>query len=105
MRSPSWGSVRRRIGRSGNPRGVGLVPLLVHFRGKQARRSRSARTIAGKAAPRGGGRPGMTTGGGSELVRRPNGSTRATLLELLFDVVFVAALALVSMLIADRSSW
>ncbi|GAB3341902.1 low temperature requirement protein A [Micromonospora halotolerans] len=46
----------------------------------------------------------MTTGGSSELVRRPNGSTRATLLELLFDVVFVAALALVSMLIADRPS-
>ncbi|WP_433314353.1 hypothetical protein [Micromonospora chersina] len=47
----------------------------------------------------------MTTGGSSELVRRPNGSTRATLLELLFDVVFVAALALVSMLIAERASW
>ncbi|MET7966594.1 low temperature requirement protein A [Micromonospora sp. NPDC005305] len=47
----------------------------------------------------------MTTGGRSELVRPPNGSTRATLLELLFDVVFVAALALVSMLIADRASW
>ncbi|MFE9954644.1 low temperature requirement protein A [Micromonospora sp. NPDC005299] len=47
----------------------------------------------------------MTTGGSSELVRRPNGSTRATLLELLFDVVFVAALALVSMLIAQRGSW
>ncbi|MEU1684609.1 low temperature requirement protein A [Micromonospora sp. NPDC005707] len=47
----------------------------------------------------------MTTGGGSELVRPPGGSTRATLLELLFDVVFVAALALVSMLIADRASW
>ncbi|MGY0006980.1 low temperature requirement protein A [Micromonospora sp. I033] len=47
----------------------------------------------------------MTSGGSSELVRRPNGSTRATLLELLFDVVFVAALALVSMLIAERGSW
>ncbi|MEU4479636.1 low temperature requirement protein A [Micromonospora sp. NPDC023966] len=47
----------------------------------------------------------MTTGGGRALVRRPNGSTRATLLELLFDVVFVAALALVSMLIAERNSW
>ncbi|MFI7606397.1 low temperature requirement protein A [Micromonospora sp. NPDC049366] len=47
----------------------------------------------------------MTTGGSAELVRRPNGSTRATLLELLFDVIFVAALALVSMLIADRHSW
>ncbi|MFE9688639.1 low temperature requirement protein A [Micromonospora sp. NPDC005806] len=47
----------------------------------------------------------MTTGGSSELVRRPSGSTRATLLELLFDVVFVAALALISMQIAERSSW
>ncbi|WBB68744.1 low temperature requirement protein A [Micromonospora sp. WMMD812] len=47
----------------------------------------------------------MTTGGSAELVRRPEGSTRATLLELLFDVIFVAALALVSMLIADRQSW
>ncbi|WP_446217801.1 low temperature requirement protein A [Micromonospora sp. IBHARD004] len=47
----------------------------------------------------------MTTGGSTELVRRPNGSTRATLLELLFDVVFVAALALTSMLIAERDSW
>ncbi|MET8912249.1 low temperature requirement protein A [Micromonospora sp. NPDC004551] len=47
----------------------------------------------------------MTTGGSSELVRPPNGSTRATLLELLFDVVFVAALALVSMLLAERASW
>ncbi|SCG76945.1 low temperature requirement protein A [Micromonospora inositola] len=47
----------------------------------------------------------MTTGGSTELVRRPNGSPRATLLELLFDVVFVAALALTSMLIAERDSW
>ncbi|WP_262282964.1 low temperature requirement protein A [Micromonospora sp. MA102] len=47
----------------------------------------------------------MTSGGSSELVRPPNASTRATLLELLFDVVFVAALALVSMLIANRASW
>ncbi|RZU72695.1 low temperature requirement protein LtrA [Micromonospora kangleipakensis] len=47
----------------------------------------------------------MTTGDSTELVRRPNGSTRATLLELLFDVVFVAALALTSMLIAERDSW
>ncbi|MEU4370317.1 low temperature requirement protein A [Micromonospora chersina] len=47
----------------------------------------------------------MTTGGSSELVRPPEGSTRATLLELLFDVVFVAALALVSMLVAEASSW
>ncbi|MGW5669596.1 low temperature requirement protein A [Micromonospora sp. NPDC003776] len=48
---------------------------------------------------------GMTSGGSTELVRRPSGSTRATLLELLFDVVFVAALALTSMLIAERDSW
>jgi low temperature requirement protein LtrA len=47
----------------------------------------------------------MTTGGSTELVRRPSGSTRATLLELLFDVVFVAALALTSMVIAERDSW
>ncbi|MDZ5447861.1 low temperature requirement protein A [Micromonospora sp. 4G57] len=47
----------------------------------------------------------MTTGGSTELVRRPSGSTRATLLELLLDVVFVAALALTSMLIAERDSW
>jgi low temperature requirement protein LtrA len=47
----------------------------------------------------------MTIGGGTELVRRPNGSTRATLLELLFDVVFVAALALTSMLIVERDTW
>ncbi|MFI6263531.1 low temperature requirement protein A [Micromonospora sp. NPDC051006] len=47
----------------------------------------------------------MTTGGSTELVRRPDGSARATLLELLFDVVFVAALALVSMLVAERESW
>ncbi|PWU48971.1 low temperature requirement protein A [Micromonospora globispora] len=47
----------------------------------------------------------MTTGGSTELVRRPSGSARATLLELLFDVVFVAALALTSMLIAERNSW
>ncbi|MBM0232555.1 low temperature requirement protein A [Micromonospora sp. STR1_7] len=47
----------------------------------------------------------MTTGGTAALVRRPDGSARATLLELLFDVVFVAALALVSTLVADRDSW
>ncbi|GAB3933894.1 hypothetical protein GCM10027614_05880 [Micromonospora vulcania] len=47
----------------------------------------------------------MTTGGTAALVRRPDGSSRATLLELLFDVVFVAALALISKLIADRDSW
>ncbi|MET8348528.1 MULTISPECIES: low temperature requirement protein A [unclassified Micromonospora] len=47
----------------------------------------------------------MTTGGTAALVRRPDGSARATLLELLFDVVFVAALALVSKLIAERESW
>jgi low temperature requirement protein LtrA len=47
----------------------------------------------------------MTTGGSIELVRRPTVSTRATLLELLFDVVFVAALALTSMLIGERDSW
>ncbi|MBQ0900985.1 low temperature requirement protein A [Micromonospora sp. U21] len=47
----------------------------------------------------------MTTGGTAALVRRPEGSARATLLELLFDVVFVAALAMVSTLIAERESW
>ncbi|MEV4657106.1 low temperature requirement protein A [Micromonospora sp. NPDC049301] len=47
----------------------------------------------------------MTTGGTAALVRRPDGSARATLLELLFDVVFVAALAMVSKLIAGRESW
>ncbi|MEK8105667.1 low temperature requirement protein A [Micromonospora sp. M12] len=52
-----------------------------------------------------GGRPGMTTGGTAALVRRPDGSTRATLLELLFDVVFVASLALTSTLLAQHHSW
>ncbi|MEU6204312.1 low temperature requirement protein A [Micromonospora musae] len=47
----------------------------------------------------------MTTGGGTNLVRRPDASNRATLLELLFDVVFVAAIALVSMIISDGESW
>ncbi|MEU0548329.1 low temperature requirement protein A [Micromonospora sp. NPDC005979] len=47
----------------------------------------------------------MTTGGTAALVRRPDGSTRATLLELLFDVVFVAALAQTSTLLADQRSW
>ncbi|MFG2049134.1 low temperature requirement protein A [Micromonospora sp. NPDC048935] len=47
----------------------------------------------------------MTTGGTPALVRRLDGSTRATLLELLFDVVFVAALAQTSKLLADQKSW
>ncbi|WP_433308213.1 low temperature requirement protein A [Micromonospora sp. CA-269861] len=47
----------------------------------------------------------MTTGGTAALVRRPDGSTRATLLELLFDVVFVASLALTSTLLAERHTW
>ncbi|MFF0468525.1 low temperature requirement protein A [Micromonospora zamorensis] len=47
----------------------------------------------------------MTTGGTAALVRRPDGSTRATLLELLFDVVFVASLALTSTLLAGNHSW
>ncbi|SCG53558.1 low temperature requirement protein A [Micromonospora zamorensis] len=47
----------------------------------------------------------MTTGGTAALVRRRDGSTRATLLELLFDVVFVAALAQTSKLLADQESW
>ncbi|MEV4811378.1 low temperature requirement protein A [Micromonospora avicenniae] len=47
----------------------------------------------------------MTTGGDASLVRRPDASNRATLLELLFDVVFVAAIALVSMIIAQSGSW
>ncbi len=42
----------------------------------------------------------MTTGGTAGLVRRLDGSSRATLLELLFDVVFVAALAQTSKLLA-----
>ena len=47
----------------------------------------------------------MTTGGTAALVRRPDGSTRATLLELLFDVVFVASLALTSTLLAGVHNW
>ncbi|MGC5307913.1 low temperature requirement protein A [Micromonospora zamorensis] len=47
----------------------------------------------------------MTTGGTAALIRRPDGSTRATLLELLFDVVFVASLALTSTLLAEHHSW
>ncbi|MET8231682.1 low temperature requirement protein A [Micromonospora sp. NPDC005298] len=47
----------------------------------------------------------MTTRGNPALVRRLDGSTRATLLELLFDVVFVAALAQTSKLLADQDSW
>ncbi|MEU4556343.1 low temperature requirement protein A [Micromonospora violae] len=47
----------------------------------------------------------MTTGGTAALVRRLDGSSRATLLELLFDVVFVAALAQTSKLLADQESW
>ncbi|MEW2427252.1 low temperature requirement protein A [Micromonospora sp. NPDC047644] len=47
----------------------------------------------------------MSTGGTAALVRRPDGSTRATLLELLFDVVFVAALALTSTLLTEHLSW
>ncbi|MFF5054802.1 low temperature requirement protein A [Micromonospora sp. NPDC000663] len=47
----------------------------------------------------------MTTRGTPALVRRLDGSTRATLLELLFDVVFVAALAQTSKLLADDMSW
>ncbi|MGW2624734.1 low temperature requirement protein A [Micromonospora taraxaci] len=47
----------------------------------------------------------MTTAGTAALVRRPDGSTRATLLELLFDVVFVAALALTSTLLTENISW
>lgn len=40
-----------------------------------------------------------------ELVRTPNAPKRATLLELLFDVVFVAALALTSMMLAREVTW
>ena len=47
----------------------------------------------------------MTTEGNAALVRRLEGSTRATLLELLFDVVFVAALALTSTLLTEELSW
>ena len=47
----------------------------------------------------------MTTKGNAALVRRPDESTRATLLELLFDVVFVAALALTSKLLSEELSW
>ncbi|MFG1914571.1 low temperature requirement protein A [Micromonospora sp. NPDC048898] len=47
----------------------------------------------------------MTTGENAALVRRLEGSTRATLLELLFDVVFVAALALLSTLLTEEHTW
>ncbi|MEU8329130.1 low temperature requirement protein A [Micromonospora sp. NPDC048839] len=47
----------------------------------------------------------MTTGEDAALVRRMEGSTRATLLELLFDVVFVAALALLSTLLTEEHTW
>ncbi|MEU5903466.1 low temperature requirement protein A [Micromonospora sp. NPDC047467] len=47
----------------------------------------------------------MTTGDTAALVRDQDGSTRATLLELLFDVVFVAALAMVSRLVAEHDGW
>ncbi|MCO1593763.1 low temperature requirement protein A [Micromonospora sp. RHAY321] len=47
----------------------------------------------------------MTTGGSTALVRRMEGAARATLLELLFDVVFVAALALISTLLTEEHSW
>ncbi|MCG5442081.1 low temperature requirement protein A [Micromonospora sp. NIE79] len=47
----------------------------------------------------------MTTNGNAALVRRRDQSTRATLLELLFDVVFVAALALTSKLLSEELSW
>ncbi|MCG5450704.1 low temperature requirement protein A [Micromonospora hortensis] len=47
----------------------------------------------------------MTTKGNAALVRRLDQSTRATLLELLFDVVFVAALALTSKLLSEELSW
>jgi len=39
------------------------------------------------------------------LVRRPGGPQRATLLELLFDLVFVAAIALSSTTLAGDTSW
>jgi low temperature requirement protein LtrA len=39
------------------------------------------------------------------LLRNPGGSQRATLLELLFDLVFVAAIALSSMSLAGNLSW
>ncbi|MGC4757872.1 low temperature requirement protein A [Micromonospora trifolii] len=47
----------------------------------------------------------MSTKGNAALVRRRDQSTRATLLELLFDVVFVAALALTSKLLSEELSW
>ncbi|MBM7488921.1 low temperature requirement protein LtrA [Micromonospora luteifusca] len=47
----------------------------------------------------------MTTGENAALVRRMEGSARATLLELLFDVVFVAALALISTLLTEERTW
>ncbi|MEU7799942.1 low temperature requirement protein A [Micromonospora arborensis] len=47
----------------------------------------------------------MTIEGNAALVRRTEGSTRATLLELLFDVVFVAALALLSNLLTEERTW
>src|SRR5215469_11341495 len=43
--------------------------------------------------------------GGAALVRDPGGSQRATLLELFFDLVFVAAIALISTTLVDNLSW
>jgi low temperature requirement protein LtrA len=42
---------------------------------------------------------------GAALVRDPGGSQRATLLELFFDLVFVAAIALSSTTLVDNVSW
>jgi low temperature requirement protein LtrA len=42
---------------------------------------------------------------GAALMRDPGGSQRATLLELVFDLVFVAAIALSSTTLVDNLSW
>ncbi|GIH16186.1 low temperature requirement protein A [Rugosimonospora africana] len=47
----------------------------------------------------------MTRNDPATLVRSPGGSQRATLLELFFDLVYVAALALTSMNLARHLNW
>jgi low temperature requirement protein LtrA len=47
----------------------------------------------------------MTTGASTGLLRNPDGPQRATLLELIFDVVYVAAIALMSTRLASNLSW
>jgi low temperature requirement protein LtrA len=47
----------------------------------------------------------MATSGPEALLRNPGGSQRVTLLELFFDLVYVAGLALTSMTLARNISW